>query len=119
MKAKHQQLISGVWLFFMKEIGFLKFLITKSCIRYILITCLAQVSVLSYWTSTYIWDFVSFLFPSSFALILFYIFGMLLDLTNCIIIIDFGFHFLPDSENSFLTFVNIIDAILCFPNAQL
>ncbi|KAJ4706360.1 ABC transporter A family member 1-like [Melia azedarach] len=45
VKAKHQQLISGV-------------------------------SVLSYWTSTYIWDFVSFLFPSSFALILFYIFGL-------------------------------------------
>ncbi|KAG7961902.1 hypothetical protein I3843_09G039100 [Carya illinoinensis] len=45
VKAKHQQLISGV-------------------------------SVLSYWASTYIWDFVSFLFPSSFAIILFYIFGL-------------------------------------------
>ncbi|XP_010279593.1 PREDICTED: ABC transporter A family member 1 [Nelumbo nucifera] len=45
VKAKHQQLISGV-------------------------------SVLSYWTSTYIWDFISFLFPSSFAIILFYIFGL-------------------------------------------
>lgn len=45
VKAKHQQLISGV-------------------------------SVLSYWSSTYIWDFVSFLFPSSFAIILFYIFGL-------------------------------------------
>ncbi|XP_050245854.1 ABC transporter A family member 1 isoform X2 [Quercus robur] len=45
VKAKHQQLISGV-------------------------------SILSYWTSTYIWDFVSFLFPSSFAIILFYIFGL-------------------------------------------
>ncbi|MED6170830.1 ATP-binding cassette sub- A member 1 [Stylosanthes scabra] len=45
VKAKHQQLISGV-------------------------------SVLSYWASTYIWDFVSFLFPASFAIILFYIFGL-------------------------------------------
>ncbi|KAK2651860.1 hypothetical protein Ddye_011716 [Dipteronia dyeriana] len=45
VKAKHQQLISGV-------------------------------SILSYWTSTYIWDFVSFLFPSSFAIIIFYIFGL-------------------------------------------
>ncbi|KAK0597531.1 hypothetical protein LWI29_026223 [Acer saccharum] len=45
VKAKHQQLISGV-------------------------------SVLSYWTSTYIWDFISFLFPSSFAIIIFYIFGL-------------------------------------------
>ncbi|KAK4797503.1 hypothetical protein SAY86_029829 [Trapa natans] len=45
VKAKHQQLISGV-------------------------------SVLSYWTSTFIWDFISFLFPSSFAIILFYIFGL-------------------------------------------
>ncbi|KAK3023525.1 hypothetical protein RJ639_044791 [Escallonia herrerae] len=44
VKAKHQQLISGV-------------------------------SILSYWTSTYVWDFISFLFPSSFAVILFYIFG--------------------------------------------
>ncbi|KAB1222272.1 ABC transporter A family member 1 [Morella rubra] len=45
VKAKHQQLISGV-------------------------------SILSYWASTYIWDFVSFLLPSSFAIILFYIFGL-------------------------------------------
>ncbi|GAB4843869.1 Phospholipid-transporting ATPase abca1 [Ancistrocladus abbreviatus] len=45
VKAKHQQLISGV-------------------------------SVLSYWASTYLWDFISFLFPSSFAIILFYIFGL-------------------------------------------
>ncbi|XP_031398981.1 ABC transporter A family member 1 isoform X1 [Punica granatum] len=45
VKAKHQQLISGV-------------------------------SVLSYWTSTYMWDFISFLFPSSFAIVLFYIFGL-------------------------------------------
>ncbi|KAJ6747501.1 ATP-BINDING CASSETTE SUB-FAMILY A (ABC1) MEMBER 3B [Salix koriyanagi] len=45
VKAKHQQLISGV-------------------------------SVLSYWVSTYIWDFISFLIPSSFALVLFYIFGL-------------------------------------------
>ncbi|WJZ94126.1 hypothetical protein VitviT2T_013011 [Vitis vinifera] len=45
VKAKHQQLISGV-------------------------------SVLSYWASTYLWDFVSFLLPSSFAITLFYIFGM-------------------------------------------
>ncbi|XP_047311317.1 ABC transporter A family member 1 [Impatiens glandulifera] len=45
VKAKHQQLISGV-------------------------------SVWSYWVSTYVWDFVSFLFPTSFALILFYIFGL-------------------------------------------
>nr|XP_018630849.1 ABC transporter A family member 1 isoform X1 [Nicotiana tomentosiformis] len=45
VKAKHQQLISGV-------------------------------SILSYWASTYIWDFISFLFPSSFALILFWIFGL-------------------------------------------
>jgi ABC-type multidrug transport system ATPase subunit len=45
VKAKHQQLISGV-------------------------------SVLSYWASTFIWDFVSFLFPASFAIVLFYIFGL-------------------------------------------
>ncbi|XP_043815842.1 ABC transporter A family member 1 isoform X2 [Manihot esculenta] len=45
VKAKHQQLISGV-------------------------------SVLSYWASTYIWDFISFLFPSFFAIVLFYIFGL-------------------------------------------
>ncbi|WOK95547.1 ABC transporter A family member 1 [Canna indica] len=45
VKAKHQQLISGV-------------------------------SVLSYWVSTYIWDFVSFLFPTLLALILFFIFDL-------------------------------------------
>ncbi|KAJ8624155.1 hypothetical protein MRB53_032685 [Persea americana] len=45
VKAKHQQLISGV-------------------------------SILSYWFSTYIWDFISFLFPMSFAIILFFIFGL-------------------------------------------
>ncbi|KAM7263046.1 hypothetical protein ACFE04_000729 [Oxalis oulophora] len=45
VKAKHQQLISGV-------------------------------SVFAYWTSTYIWDFISFLFPSTIAIILFYIFGL-------------------------------------------
>ncbi|KAJ4969915.1 hypothetical protein NE237_003014 [Protea cynaroides] len=45
VKAKHQQLISGV-------------------------------SILSYWISTYIWDFISFLVPSAFAIILFYIFGL-------------------------------------------
>uniref|UniRef100_A0A2P2LAL7 ABC transporter A family member 1 isoform X1 n=1 Tax=Rhizophora mucronata TaxID=61149 RepID=A0A2P2LAL7_RHIMU len=45
VKAKHQQLISGV-------------------------------SVLSYWISTYLWDFISFLFPTSFAMVLFYIFGL-------------------------------------------
>ncbi|KAM7505445.1 hypothetical protein LguiB_004349 [Lonicera macranthoides] len=37
---------------------------------------IVKVSVLSYWASTYIWDFISFLFPSSFAIILFYIFGL-------------------------------------------
>ncbi|KAI3471608.1 hypothetical protein Pfo_028258 [Paulownia fortunei] len=45
VKAKHQQLISGV-------------------------------SILSYWASTYFWDFLSFLFPSSFAIFLFCIFGL-------------------------------------------
>ncbi|KAL3632486.1 Phospholipid-transporting ATPase abca1 [Castilleja foliolosa] len=45
VKAKHQQLISGV-------------------------------SILSYWASTYIWDFISFLFPMSFAIFLFCIFGL-------------------------------------------
>ncbi|PPD73624.1 hypothetical protein GOBAR_DD29449 [Gossypium barbadense] len=45
VKAKHQQLISGV-------------------------------SVISYWVSTYIWDFISFLFPSTFAIVLFYVFGL-------------------------------------------
>ncbi|KAL8489520.1 hypothetical protein ACS0TY_025437 [Phlomoides rotata] len=45
VKAKHQQLISGV-------------------------------SILSYWASTYFWDFISFLFPSSFAIFLFCIFGL-------------------------------------------
>ncbi|KAI4386530.1 hypothetical protein MLD38_004457 [Melastoma candidum] len=37
---------------------------------------ISGVSILSYWTSIYVWDFVSFLFPSSVALILFYIFGL-------------------------------------------
>lgn len=45
VKAKHQQLLSGV-------------------------------SILSYWASTYLWDFVSFLLPSSFAIAFFYIFGL-------------------------------------------
>lgn len=45
VKAKHQQLISGV-------------------------------SVMSYWISTYVWDFISFLFPSLLAIILFCIFGL-------------------------------------------
>ncbi|XP_074276823.1 ABC transporter A family member 1 isoform X2 [Silene latifolia] len=45
VKAKHQQLLSGV-------------------------------SILSYWVSTYLWDFISFLLPSSFAIALFYIFGL-------------------------------------------
>ncbi|KAG8371966.1 hypothetical protein BUALT_Bualt12G0017800 [Buddleja alternifolia] len=45
VKAKHQQLISGV-------------------------------SVLSYWASTYFWDFISFLFPSCIAIVLFCIFGI-------------------------------------------
>ncbi|XP_022745140.1 ABC transporter A family member 1-like isoform X3 [Durio zibethinus] len=45
VKAKHQQLISGV-------------------------------SVIAYWVSTYIWDFISFLFPTTFAIILFYVFGL-------------------------------------------
>ncbi|PWA83115.1 ATP-binding cassette A1 [Artemisia annua] len=45
VKAKHQQLISGV-------------------------------SILSYWISTYIWDFISYLVPASFAMLLFYIFGL-------------------------------------------
>lgn len=45
VRAKHQQLISGV-------------------------------SILSYWASTYFWDFISFLFPSSIAIILFSIFGL-------------------------------------------
>ncbi|CAI9099895.1 OLC1v1036780C1 [Oldenlandia corymbosa var. corymbosa] len=45
VKAKHQQLISGV-------------------------------SILSYWVSTYLWDFISFLFPSSIAIVLFSIFGL-------------------------------------------
>ncbi|KAL7138460.1 hypothetical protein ABFS83_10G166000 [Erythranthe nasuta] len=45
VKAKHQQLISGV-------------------------------SVMSYWASTYFWDFISFLIPSSFAIFLFFIFGL-------------------------------------------
>ncbi|TKY62628.1 ABC transporter A family member 1 [Spatholobus suberectus] len=37
---------------------------------------ISGVSVLSYWVSTFIWDFVSFLFPASFAIVLFYIFGL-------------------------------------------
>ncbi|XP_038685237.1 ABC transporter A family member 1 isoform X1 [Tripterygium wilfordii] len=45
VKAKHQQLLSGV-------------------------------SIFSYWASTYAWDFVSFLFPTSFAVLLFKIFGL-------------------------------------------
>ncbi|CAM9002500.1 unnamed protein product [Rhodiola kirilowii] len=45
VKAKHQQLISGV-------------------------------SIYSYWISTYTWDFISFLFPSSIAMMLFHMFGL-------------------------------------------
>ncbi|XP_038980603.1 ABC transporter A family member 1 [Phoenix dactylifera] len=45
VKAKHQQLISGV-------------------------------SISSYWISTYVWDFISFLFPTSLAVILFFIFDL-------------------------------------------
>lgn len=45
VKAKHQQLISGV-------------------------------SILSYWISTYVWDFISFLFPTLLAVILFFIFDL-------------------------------------------
>lgn len=45
VKAKHQQLISGV-------------------------------SIISYWVSTFLWDIISFLFPSSLAFVLFYIFGL-------------------------------------------
>eukprot|EP00256_Glycine_max_P032193 XP_006576815.1 ABC transporter A family member 1 isoform X1 [Glycine max] len=37
---------------------------------------ISGVSVLSYWASTFIWDFVSFLFPASFAIVLFYVFGL-------------------------------------------
>ncbi|KAK7285619.1 hypothetical protein RJT34_20395 [Clitoria ternatea] len=37
---------------------------------------ISGVSILSYWASTFIWDFVSFLFPASFAIVLFYIFGL-------------------------------------------
>ncbi|KAK7336540.1 hypothetical protein VNO77_17083 [Canavalia gladiata] len=37
---------------------------------------ISGVSILSYWASTFVWDFVSFLFPASFAIILFYIFGL-------------------------------------------
>ncbi|XP_020114345.1 ABC transporter A family member 1 isoform X2 [Ananas comosus] len=55
VKAKHQQLISGV-------------------------------SILSYWLSTYIWDFISFLFPTSLAMLLFFIFGLNQFIgTNCFI----------------------------------
>ena len=45
---------------------------------YFMIKYFSQVSVISYWVSTYIWDFISFLFPSTFAIILFYVFGMFL-----------------------------------------
>ncbi|XP_020526672.1 ABC transporter A family member 1 isoform X2 [Amborella trichopoda] len=45
VKAKHQQLLSGV-------------------------------SILAYWISTFVWDFISFLFPMSLAIVLFYIFGL-------------------------------------------
>lgn len=37
---------------------------------------LSGVSRLAYWASTYIWDFVSFLFPSSIAIFLFFAFGL-------------------------------------------
>ncbi|XP_027350044.1 ABC transporter A family member 1 [Abrus precatorius] len=37
---------------------------------------ISGVSILSYWASTFVWDFVSFLFPASFAIVLFYIFGL-------------------------------------------
>ncbi|CAH1449941.1 unnamed protein product [Lactuca virosa] len=36
---------------------------------------ISGVSILSYWVSTHIWDIISFLVPSLFAIILFYIFG--------------------------------------------
>ncbi|XP_022152229.1 ABC transporter A family member 1 isoform X2 [Momordica charantia] len=37
---------------------------------------ISGVSILSYWTSTYVWDIISFLVPTCLALLLFYIFGM-------------------------------------------
>ncbi|CAL5351927.1 hypothetical protein CsSME_00039457 [Camellia sinensis var. sinensis] len=65
VKAKHQQLISGV-------------------------------SIWSYWASTYIWDCVSFLIPTSLAIVLFYIFdldqfiGMGSFLPTIIIFLEYG-----------------------------
>ncbi|KAK1277198.1 ABC transporter A family member 1 [Acorus gramineus] len=53
VKAKHQQLISGV-------------------------------SILSYWISTFVWDFISFLIPTSVAIVLFLFFGMFFFL--CVVI---------------------------------
>ncbi|KAG9132657.1 hypothetical protein Leryth_016697, partial [Lithospermum erythrorhizon] len=37
---------------------------------------ISGVSMVSYWISTFIWDFISFLFPSCFAMVLFCIFGL-------------------------------------------
>ncbi|KAG9457355.1 hypothetical protein H6P81_001863 [Aristolochia fimbriata] len=37
---------------------------------------LSGVSILSYWFSTYAWDFISYLFPTSFAILLLHIFGL-------------------------------------------
>ncbi|KAH9296106.1 hypothetical protein KI387_039694, partial [Taxus chinensis] len=45
VKAKHQQIISGV-------------------------------SILAYWISTYVWDFISYLLPASLAMFFFYVFGL-------------------------------------------
>ncbi|ONK78401.1 uncharacterized protein A4U43_C02F18390 [Asparagus officinalis] len=65
VKAKHQQLISGV-------------------------------SVLSYWISTFLWDFISFLFPTVLAVFLFFIFDLNQFIGNgcfiptIIIFLDFG-----------------------------
>nr|GEW36328.1 ABC transporter A family member 1 isoform X1 [Tanacetum cinerariifolium] len=75
VKAKHQQLISGV-------------------------------SILSYWISTYIWDFISYLVPSSFAMLLFYIFGLEQFIGSGIVlmVISFIMGFIPATQdmNSFL-----------------
>lgn len=79
VKAKHQQLISGVCYFLELAGSLICFIKCFNQFSGSLTIVAMQVSIWSYWFSTYVWDFVSFLFPTCFAIILFYIFGTWLD----------------------------------------
>ncbi|KAA0056173.1 ABC transporter A family member 1 isoform X7 [Cucumis melo var. makuwa] len=70
-KAKHQQMISGV-----RHLFFFSIFVKSISLTGLQTTLCYQVSMLSYWISTYLWDAISFLVPTCLALVLFYIFGM-------------------------------------------